>query len=45
MLCKSIDWFLYDNGLHHERVKLEKSMIFNSGVVKYNHPEEYVMHK
>ena len=20
MLCKSIDWFLYDNGLHHERI-------------------------
>ena len=19
-LCKSLDWFLYDNGLHHERV-------------------------
>ena len=21
LLCKSVDWFLYDNGLHHERVK------------------------
>ena len=21
LLCKSMDWFLYDNGLHHERVK------------------------
>ena len=21
-LCKSMDWFLYDNGLRHERVKL-----------------------
>ena len=21
MLCKSMDWFLYDNGLRHERVK------------------------
>ena len=20
LLCKSIDWFLYDNGLRHERV-------------------------
>ena len=20
LLCKSVDWFLYDNGLHHERV-------------------------
>ena len=22
LLCKSMDWFLYDNGLRHERVKL-----------------------
>ena len=28
MLCKSIDWFLYDNGLHHERVN-ETDMIDN----------------
>ena len=21
MICKSTDWFLYDNGLRHERVK------------------------
>ena len=21
LLCKSMDWFLYDNALHHERVK------------------------
>ena len=21
LLCKSVDWFLYDNGLRHERVK------------------------
>ena len=21
LFCKSIDWFLYDNGLRHERVK------------------------
>ena len=21
LLCKSVDWFLYDRGLHHERVK------------------------
>ena len=21
LLCKSMDWFLYDNGLRHERVK------------------------
>ena len=28
MLCKSIDWFLYDNGLRHERVD-ETDMIDN----------------
>ena len=28
MLCKSIDWFLYDNGLRHERVN-ETDMIDN----------------
>ena len=22
IICKSMDWFLYDNGLRHERVKL-----------------------
>ena len=21
LLCKSMDWFLYDNGLRHEKVK------------------------
>ena len=25
LLCKSMDWFLYDNGLHHERVKTNES--------------------
>ena len=24
LLCKSMDWFLYDNGPRHERVKLQK---------------------
>ena len=24
LLCKSVDWFLYDNGLRHERVKICK---------------------
>ena len=23
-LCKSMDWFLYDNGLRHERVNTER---------------------
>ena len=22
LLCKSMDWFLYDNGLRHERVNV-----------------------
>ena len=25
LLCKSMDWFLYDNGLRHERVKSDSS--------------------
>ena len=25
LLCKSMDWFLYDNGLRHERVKENKA--------------------
>ena len=25
MLCKPVDWFLYDNGLRHERVKQLKN--------------------
>ena len=24
LLCKSMDWFLYDNGLRHESVNLER---------------------
>ena len=28
MLRKSVDWFLYDNGLRHERVKLKNYAIF-----------------
>ena len=24
LLCKSVDWFLYDRGLRHERVKIGK---------------------
>ena len=25
-----MDWFLYDNGLRHERVKLQKHFMFNT---------------
>ena len=28
LLCKSLDWFLYDNGLCHERVKFVYVHIF-----------------
>ena len=28
LLCKSIDWFLYDNGLRHERVKYFQGIKF-----------------
>ena len=27
LLCKSMDWFLYDNSLRHERVKMGKKWI------------------
>ena len=27
LLCKSIDWFLYDIGLRRERVKIKKGML------------------
>ena len=27
LLCKSMDWFHYDNGAHHERVNTSKGMI------------------
>ena len=32
-LCKSMDWFLYDNGLRHERVKLESLHLGNVSVL------------
>ena len=34
LLCKSMDWFLYDNGLRHERVKyvLLKEELWNDNV-------------
>ena len=28
LLCKSMDWFLYNSSLHHERVKTDR-MTFN----------------
>ena len=27
LLWKSLDWFLYDNGLHHERVKMSTAIL------------------
>ena len=44
LLSKSMDWFLHDNGLRHERVKL----IVNDNHFwsnKCNHPEKYVNYK
>ena len=32
LLCKSMDWFLYDTNLHHERVKSCKSSGKPSGL-------------
>ena len=29
LLHKSMDWFLYDNGLRHERVKRSLKMAYN----------------
>ena len=31
LLCKSMDWFLYDNGLRHERVKYVIALHFLLG--------------
>ena len=35
LLCKSMDWFLYDNGLRHERVNLSSNPITAWKVSKY----------
>ena len=38
VLRKSMDWFLYDNGLLHERVKSKSSSIlFYNQAVKLSH--------
>ena len=41
MLCKSMDWFLYDNGLRHERVNLIFKLIssFTGGARFFNTDE------
>ena len=36
---KSVDWFLYDNGLHHERVKLTAYIFSTKGYHYEYHPE------
>ena len=38
---KSMDWFLYDNGLCHERVKV---LNFRHGSVQNNGPVKYIVH-
>ena len=30
LLCKSMEWFLYDNGLRHERIKISVSGYFKN---------------
>ena len=34
LLCKSMDWFLYDNGLRHERVE-EKDQVIQLHMVSF----------
>ena len=33
LLCKSMDWFLYDNGLRHERVKRSEVKKFPTAIM------------
>ena len=40
-LCKSIDWFLYDNGLRHETVKLAWTITL---VIEANQPTKWAYH-
>ena len=43
MLCKSIDWFLYDNGLRHERVNGVSAKVCHSiGII---HRTRYIRKK
>ena len=35
-----MDWFLYDNGFRHERVKLTKQEIWNCRVTKWSYETE-----
>ena len=45
MLCKSMDWFLYDIGPRHERVKrltLESSVIFQLVLLFCHFPTDAV---
>ena len=35
LLCKSMDWFLYDNGLRLERVNKEASSLLSFYSIKY----------
>ena len=37
LLCKSMDWFLYDNGLRHERVKFAGEEKDFNVTIKENH--------
>ena len=53
MLSKSMDWFLYDNGLRHERVKQTEDegftvnlnfILFKWRLKRKHFPAKYVIH-
>ena len=39
LLCKSMDWFLYDNGLRHERVKHLHKMVKQTQTIRRQQPK------
>ena len=43
ILCKSIDWFLYDNGLRHERVKYGKTLHRRAIITLYHYYSHLVL--
>ena len=38
LLCKSMDWFLYDNGLSHERIKPKSKVLSRFKTQLLNYP-------
>ena len=45
LLLKSVDWFLHDNGLHHERVKqkLKHADMNNASIIRYKSKEKLII--